>query len=107
VLQAKELAPILSPSNVFTFGHAIESIKELGDASYDIKALVELDALTREFRWHQRRPISQYMRPWWKNPLKILMFHLRPLGRKNKKVMKNEKIATSIMTMEMKRNNQP
>jgi hypothetical protein len=33
VLQAKKHAPIPSPSIVFTFGHAIESIKELGGAS--------------------------------------------------------------------------
>jgi hypothetical protein len=32
VLQAKEHASILSPSIVFTFGLAIESIKELGGA---------------------------------------------------------------------------
>jgi hypothetical protein len=35
------------------------------------------------------------------------MFHLRPLGRRNKKVMKNKKTMTSTMTMEMKKSNQP
>jgi hypothetical protein len=33
VLQAKERAPIPSPSALFTFGLEVESIKELGGAS--------------------------------------------------------------------------
>jgi hypothetical protein len=33
MLQARERTPTPSPSNVFTFGLAIESIKELGGAS--------------------------------------------------------------------------
>jgi hypothetical protein len=36
VLQAKECATILSPTIVFTFGFAIESIKELGGASFKV-----------------------------------------------------------------------
>jgi hypothetical protein len=36
VLRAKERAPILSPSDVSTFGLAIESIKEFGGASLAI-----------------------------------------------------------------------
>jgi hypothetical protein len=35
------------------------------------------------------------------------MFHPKPLGRRNKKVMKNNKTMTTTMTMEMKRSNQP
>ncbi len=54
----------------FQFRFRFESIKELGSASHGIRALVELDPLIGEFRWHQRRPISQYKRPWWKNPPK-------------------------------------
>ncbi len=34
VLQARERAPILSPSNVFTFRLVVESIKEFGGASH-------------------------------------------------------------------------
>jgi hypothetical protein len=33
MLRAREKAPTLSPSDVFTFGLTVESIKELGGAS--------------------------------------------------------------------------
>jgi hypothetical protein len=36
VLQIKERTPTLSPSDVFTFGLAVESIKELGVCQKDI-----------------------------------------------------------------------
>jgi hypothetical protein len=35
MLQARERAPILSPSVVFTFGLIVDSIKELGGASME------------------------------------------------------------------------
>jgi hypothetical protein len=35
------------------------------------------------------------------------MFHSRPLGRKNKRILKNKKTMTTTMTMKMKRSNQP
>jgi len=68
MLWTNEHAPTLSPSVVFTFGLVIESIKELGGASHGIKALVELDSFLGEFWWNQRGLVSQYKRPWWKNP---------------------------------------
>jgi hypothetical protein len=40
VLQAKECAPTLSPFIVFTFGLAIESIKELRGASMGLVHIV-------------------------------------------------------------------
>jgi hypothetical protein len=39
------------------------------------------------------------------NPPRVLMFHPRPLGRRNKRILKNKKIMTTIMIMKMKRNN--
>jgi len=33
------------------------------------------------------------------------MFHLRPLGRRNKRILKNKKIVTIVMAMKMKRSN--
>jgi hypothetical protein len=49
MLRTTKHAPILSPSDVFTFGLVVESIKEFGGASQGIKALVELNPLIGEF----------------------------------------------------------
>jgi hypothetical protein len=38
VLQTNERTPTIFPSNVFTFGLAVESIKEFGGASMFLKA---------------------------------------------------------------------
>jgi len=43
VLRAKEHTPTPSPSVVFTFGLAIESIKELGGASVHLKEVDDLN----------------------------------------------------------------
>ncbi len=86
----------------FTF----ESIKKLRSASHGIRILVEFDSLIREFRWHQRGPVNQYMKPWWKNPPWTEKFHLKLLGRRNKKILKNKKTRRTMMTMKM-RSNQP
>jgi hypothetical protein len=34
------------------------------------------------------------------------MFHPRPLGRRNKRILKNKKTVTTAMLMKMKRSNQ-
>jgi hypothetical protein len=49
VLRARECALTPSPSIIFTFGLAVESIKELGGASHGIIALVEFDPFIGEF----------------------------------------------------------
>jgi hypothetical protein len=84
-----------------------ESIKELGSMSHGIRALVELNPLIGEFQWHRKKHVSQYMKPWWKKPPRTYMFHLRPLGRRNKRILKIKKTVTTVMTMKMKRSNQP
>jgi hypothetical protein len=43
---------IFSSFVVFTFGLKVESIKEFGNASHGIRALVEVDSPTGEFQWH-------------------------------------------------------
>jgi len=58
VLRVRERTLTPSPSIVFTFGLVVESIKELAGASHGIRALVELDPLIKEFRWHRRGPVS-------------------------------------------------
>jgi hypothetical protein len=35
------------------------------------------------------------------------MFHPRPLGRRNKRILKNKNTMTTTMIMKMKRSNQP
>jgi hypothetical protein len=35
------------------------------------------------------------------------MFHSRPLGRRNKRILNNKRIVTTVMIMKMKRSNQP
>jgi len=40
MLRAKECAPTLYPSAIFTFGFAIESIKEFGSASHSNENLI-------------------------------------------------------------------
>jgi hypothetical protein len=51
MLRAKERAPTPSPSNVFTFGLAIESIEELGGASISLFPK-ELNIITQKLlRW--------------------------------------------------------
>ncbi len=58
VVRVRERTLIPSPSIVFTFGLVVESIKELAGASHGIIALVKLDPLIGEFRWHRRGPVS-------------------------------------------------
>jgi uncharacterized membrane protein len=45
VLQAKERAPTISPSDVVTFGLTVESLKELGGASMYVKILIHTNTL--------------------------------------------------------------
>jgi hypothetical protein len=47
------------------------------------------------------------MRLWWKNPTRIEKFHLRLLGRRNKRIPKNKKTRRTSMIMKMKNSNQP
>jgi hypothetical protein len=44
---------------------------------------------------------------WWKNLPMTYMFHLRPLGRRDKRILRNKKITITSMIMKMKRSNQP
>jgi hypothetical protein len=45
VLWAREHAPTPSPSNVFSFGLTVESFKELGGASFNVKQTQKIKIL--------------------------------------------------------------
>ncbi len=70
VLRTREHTPTFSSSVVFIFGFTFESLKECGGVSHGIRAPTKFNPPIGEFWWHRRRPVSQYKRPWWKNPPK-------------------------------------
>jgi hypothetical protein len=51
MLQVREHAPTLSPSDVFTFGLAVESIKELGGASHEASSIERAKKKMMKYHW--------------------------------------------------------
>ncbi len=78
----------------------LESNKELRSVSLGIKALVELDSTSWEFRWHLRRPVSQHKKPCWKNPPRNKKSRLSLMG---KRIWKAKR---TTMILKVKRSNQ-